>query len=288
MQNDVIALCYPNRIASATLSSPQAFTSALPLSNVADRVFARKARTAADTFQINGTFAKFFYLGAVAIVAHNLSTTAKWRVRLYSSAGSVGTSNNVVYDSNTVPVWPAIVPQQERKWELSNFWTGTAEAEDLAAYTPLASVITDALLCQGFTIDVSDSGNPDGYLEIGRVFISDVWQPTYTFSFGAQENVISGTTVEQALDGTEYFDVQRGQRTLEFTLQGLSESEARSRALSINRICGTDAELLFSPNQIDSVYRAGQTFVGRLEKTNPLVQVNYDWFEQSYTAKEIL
>lgn len=287
MRTDTIALCYPNRIELASLSSPTAFAAELPITNLQDPVFNHWARrVGVDPLQINGTFSKQYFLGCLAIAAHNLSGAATWRARLYSTTADVGSNTNVVYDSSIQRVWPSLYTFGQIPWGFDNWWSGGARDEDRGNFTPLSVAVTDSVLARGFTIDIEDADNPDGYLQVGRVMVSDLWQPTYNYSFGSEQGYDFRADSESALDDTEYIERISSRRLLNFTLEGMAQADAQGRSFDVMRMLGTDGELLVLPNQDSGIYQSQQTFIGRLQQINPLKTVNYDWHEHAYSIKE--
>lgn len=85
------------------------------------------------------------------------------------------------------------------------------------------------------TITVTDTGNPDGFVAIGRIFAGAAWSPNYCVDWGYQIGVDSQTEVAKSLGGVEFFNVKRSRRVWSGRWSWLSESEAFDGLLAIQQ-----------------------------------------------------
>ena len=221
--------------------------------------------------------------GVVALAAHNLSVDATWRIQVWSD------TDGLLEDSGERLIWPGVFQSYELLWEDDNFWTGQPSAEDLERFTPLATWWFDrAWVTHRVTIDITDPGNPDGYIEIGRVVLADVWQPQYNMSYGIQWAYVDPTEVDEALDGTEHFDERPQVRTVSMAFDWLDEFEAFARMFRMRRDLGISRELLFAYRlKQDSTY-IQRTMLARALESDPLTHPNAVRHAHSVALKEIL
>lgn len=285
MANAIIA--YRNRADSATLTGGS-WTAGMPLSNLQDRLLSRLARSTNDdpastTFTL--TLDRFRTVSVVALCRHNMSSQATWRIRAFADSGLT----DQLYDSGAVNVWQAMYDSSQLEWQDDNFWSGLPSAEDLAGYYWNAiHVLPEAKSARYWKLDISDASNPAGYVEIGRLFLSEAWVPTLNMSYGASLGYTSRTEVEEAWDGTEYFDVKAPYRVAQFRLENLSQQEAMFRALDMQRVASIDKEVLFVWDPDDTQHLIRRSFLGRLRELSPLEQPYYEAHQTSFVVKELL
>jgi hypothetical protein len=251
-------LCYPNLIDDATLSSATAWVSTLPLANLQDRRLSVRARTdsvTAAAIDINLGSAKAVW--GLALCGHNLTVAATIRVR----GSTVANFATTAYDSGSITAWPGITTQ--------------TEADGFVGYSP---VFTGAELveCRYWRIDVEDSLNPSGYLEVGRVFIGAGWVPQDPPSYGWSIGYEDPTIIESSLGGCEYFDERPKYRILQAGLNYLTPAEYQGDAMGMLRTLGTSGELMLIWDEADTDTHVRGSFLGRLrtlsaiENPNPL------------------
>lgn len=285
-------ICWPNRVNEAdwTTSGPS-FTAARPFSNALDSVFSRRARTADDNSTLTLTADLTPYsprpIGCVAIAAHNFSMSAKWRIRLYRNIDDVGVTDGD-YDSGLIPVWPSSFTIDTVEWEENNFWSFSVPPETIGILTTLAyHFATDNVICEAVVIDIEDSTSDD-YLEFGRVFIARAMQPAIGQAYGSATGVDVTTDVDTALDGTEYFYVRKGKRTMTAQLETLTRDEAYSDISLMQLTVGRHGEVLVAYEIEDSPASFMRTFIGNLVEFNPLTQPYFENHETTLQVREKL
>ena len=287
LRNDVVTLCWPNRIGSSVLSGG-AWQPTLPLENIANKVFAKKARSLnvdESSTQFRISLDKGRPVAVVSLAAHNLSQDAEVRVVAYANVEGVG----MVYDSGFLPAWPASYLPETLEWEDNNFWFGDADLDVDSEYTPLTTVFFgDIYNAEAVDVFIRDLSNVDGYVDIGRCFISGAWQPETNMSYGLEYGHIIGTTVEEANDGTEYFDRKRAKRTVSLSLDWLTQSEAFSRIYAMQRDQGIDREILFAHELNASDESFYRTFIGRLQQPDPIANPYYATHTNRINIQEII
>jgi hypothetical protein len=121
------------------------------------------------------TFPSSQMVGGVHLPWTNLSQTATIRVRAYSDAA--GTT--MIKDTGTILACPAQVV------ELIG-WTA-AQAASAYAYGGGAHARAwfDNVSARRIVVDIVDTGNLQGYIECGRIFLGAAWSPAETADYGA-------------------------------------------------------------------------------------------------------
>ncbi|BBL75569.1 hypothetical protein [Methylomagnum ishizawai] len=257
-----LILGYRNLIDRCAVSGGS-YEATLPLGNIQDRRLSKRARTTGlsggrvdITLPPNGSGLP--YVTFVAVAGHNLTDTGTIRVRGYEDSSYA----TAIYDSGTGPVWPVVA--------------------DYGATPGLAVVLPDHgawLPC--WRIDLADPDNAAGYLEFGRVFIGQQWEPTPP-DFGWSLGYEDPTVVEESLGGAEYFDLRRLYRVLKIGFSYLEDGEADA-ALEIQRVAGIGGELVVA---WDWGTVAGRSFIGRMRALNPLESPDPVRFSMAFEVRE--
>lgn len=284
-----LILGFPNQADKATLAGGS-WVSTLPLTNLQDRRISKKARSSNATLAATKfTFAldKSRVTGLVAIVGHNLSATATWRV----TANTSNSFTTPAYDSGWDDVWSDVsdVTFGTLEWESDSFWTWKISDEESAYYPGLAlNIPTTAVSYQYWQIEFNDTTNSAGYIQIGRLFIGSTWQVTNNASYGWSLAYEDGTLIEEGIGGAEYYDTRPRYRVMRIGLDYLTKAEATSTALGASRVLGTTGEVLLIWDKDDSDNIMRRSFLGRLRTLNPIENPDPVRYTTAYEIKEII
>ncbi|MEM5384134.1 hypothetical protein VSR68_11150 [Paraburkholderia phymatum] len=265
-----VLLAFPNLTDGATLAGGgwQA-----PVTNLQDRRLARVARTtdcAAANTQFTVDFGRDRKLQVVSLVSHNMSTQGQWRVLM----GDDPTFATTKYDSGWMVAWPVVYPFGALEWEDDNWWESTISEDDRAGYPGiLIDLLPAIVLARYLKVMFSDANNAAGYLQFGRLFVSSGWQPATNMSYGATIGWETDTAVKRSLGGTPYFDRKAPRRVEKFSLDLLSDIEAKTQVFEMQRKLGVDGELLVAWDPGDAMNLIRQSFVGRMRALNPITAV---------------
>lgn len=285
-----ISFGYQNRTDEGTLSGGSWMVS-LPLSNLQDRVIAHVARSAdaqiaSTQFDLDlGQSGRF--IGAIALLGHNLTVLAK--IRLRGADTQANLAAGPLYDSGWVDVWPdGVIPLADLEWEEDNFWLGTLTAEQRAAYnTPFVHTFTRTIQ-RWWRVEIDDTTNSAGYVQVGRLFLSDLWSPATNMSYGTELSVEDRSETDTALGGVEYFTEQARYRVTRLSLDWLSAEEAYSRMLEIQRVLGVTGELLVIPDSDDTANTIRRTLIGRLLRISPINHAMIGIYRTTLEIRELL
>ncbi|WP_298235919.1 hypothetical protein [uncultured Azohydromonas sp.] len=288
-----ILIAWGNDADRATLSGG-AWVSTLPRTNLQTRELARVARstsaaTAATKF--TATFAgRPPLIDCIVLVAHNLSAAARWKVTASNAAGSK------VRSTGWMDVWKRSDPA-ELEWEDDRWWSGLPDAETIAAFTPLlvwtggrklwpsADDVTNPAT---WTVEIDDSTNPAGYVQFGRLFMGRAFQPKYNYEWGSGLGYETETTVDQSLDGVEFFGRRPPVRIFNFRLGNLNDAEAYGAVLLLQRTVGIDGEVVVIPDPGSSQFSLQRNIYGRLRRLSLIENPHYQTHGHAYEVKEII
>lgn len=193
------------------------------------------------------------------------------------------------YDSGVLSVWPAIYTTLELEWEDDNWWTGQLSDADLAGYTwNLIHIFPENMLMKQYKIELFDAENTDGYIEIGRLFMSPAYQPTRNMEYGESIGYETNTRIAAAPSGTEYFDAQNSYRVARFRLGFIDTNEAMTNIFEMQRILGNDGEVLYIFDPDDTNHKLRRSFLGRLRELSPIEQPYLEKHQSAFEIKELL
>lgn len=259
-------LAFPDKTANAGLSGGS-WQQAFPLSNLAAAALALKARSsdalaASTKFDVNlGAATK---LRVLALIGHNLSIAATIRVR-FSAVADFSTN---VYDSGTIAAYPNYYDDVNLDWGqpvLTNNKPSTSDA--IAMRYPLFFCTPAAVTAQYARVEITDTANPDGYVQLSRCFIAPGLQPASNMRFGASWGLNGRSSSATALDGTDYFKRVEARRTVNFSLGEIPLEAGSGQYLEANRVLDIDRELMFvaDPDATSMSMRL-QSLMGRLRQ----------------------
>lgn len=282
MANTIIS--YQNRIDTATFGAYGSWSTTLPLENIKTRQLSKVARSTNNTnsstrLRFSTDIARI--ISTVGIISHNLTSSAKWRYRVYSDSGYT----TLVYDSGQVDVWPQS-PYGTYEWEDVHFWDLTPTDEEINFYTKTLILSIPVVVSEQFyQIEFFESVST--YVELGRIFIGTKYQPVLNMNLGASIGYESPTIIDTAMSGAEFFDRRESFRVAQFTLDHLTYAESILNN-DIMKISGTDAEILYIWDDADALNLQRRAFLGRLRTLSPIAQPYNTRYQTTYEIKELL
>lgn len=277
-----------NRCDSATLSSGS-WNASLPLVNLQSRQLGRVARSSDAT----NTSTKFIadlisterLIRIVSLVNHNLSLTSQYRIRASSDSGF----STILYDSGVTSVYPAIHPLSTLEWEQINFWDGTPGAEDIKGYTTnLCVILPQLVVARYWKVELFDTTNTDGFVEIGRFFIGSGYTPTVNMAIGADIGWQTPTAVTTTISGAKYFQKRTPYRVANLTLPVLSVDEAMANLFEIDRRSGIDQEVIYIFDTADTYHALRRRYLGTIKTLSPVQYPYGNALTKTYSIEEVL
>lgn len=284
MSNCLIA--FDNKADLVTLSGVVgAYETLLPITNLQDINPNRVSRTTSDSnsaTRIQGVFASLQLLQFFGLINNNISIGATYRLRLYSDASLAV----LIYDSGTVTVFPTgSKPYGTIPWGAPNWWTAVPTEDDLDRYQRnLFHHIPGALFARSFLFEAFDTSNADGYMQAGRLFLGQVFQPQQNMETGAAVQIKPRSTQVTARGGTDYYARLLSKQSFAVPFPRLEEHEAR-RVNELQAIVDTSGEVIFMWDGEDPTYWMGRSAFGRLAQLDPLVHPQYANYSTAFQVE---
>jgi hypothetical protein len=126
-----------------------------------------------------------------------------------------------------------------------------------------------------------------GYMDVGRVWAGELWEPDINFSYGWGWGWVDTRDVPRAKrSGVEFPSEGATYRKISVTYEQLSESES-DEAEETDRLCGRHKQLLFIPDPAGDLFRG--PILGRLADTSITRQPNSSGvFTKSFDVQQSL
>lgn len=278
-----------SNLADTSVYGDGAWVPTLPLENLRTRQMGEVARSASvDLFATRFTFdigGSGSLVRVVGLLNHNLKLNAKYRL-----SGSKDPSFSVIgYDTGWQSVWPSVYTPDQVEWEAENFWFGIYTLSEIEGYpSHLIIPLGAAYLLRYWKFEIDDQSNPDGYVEVGRLFVGDGWQPANSIAYNCSIAWEDPTTITEALSGSEYFDPKSAYRVARILTHFMSDDEAYSKAFEIQRKSGTWKEVIYIHDVDDTSLSLRRRFPGRLRSIGPIENPYTNANQSNWEIKEAL
>ena len=209
---------------------------------------------------------------------------------LLVSSVTVLASSTALYDSGWMYVYPPdTLSMAQRNWEDDNFWTGELSSGDLVGLqSPFVHVLTNEQFLRYWKIEISDTTNAAGYVDIGRCMLARGWRPGVNYSYGAAINYFDPSPSVTSLSGTMYFDERPKGRQFRFEIDAMTSEEAYGYALDMQRLAGITNEVLLVPDTDDAGNIPLRAFAGRLTALNGIGVPDPSRYTCTFELKEII
>jgi len=279
-------VAYDNHVDAATLAGGS-WESTLPLSNLAKQQPTTVARTTNDAEAssiITANLGGRKLVNVVAVIHHNLSPSATWRVRIGNTSDY---STNLV-DTTAVDAIDATEEFGEMDW--GGFtWGGKPTAAELSTFNPIALYYNaTGVMAQYVRIDISDTSNTDEYIEAGRLYVATAFAPTDGVAYGLTTAFIDESRAVRSRGGQVFVDAVPKRRQFGFRFHSMNEAEAYTSANEIQRSKGLSGDVLVAIDADDTTNRMRQTIYGRLVQLAPIVHANTTHFTTDVVVEELI
>lgn len=275
-----IFLAHTNRADSCTLSNGSwVSTSTIARDNLKDGDIDKVARTSnalAASTRFAADLGANYSIRAIALVSHNLTAaTATWQVK----GGTVAPDASNVFASGQV------------------FDSGVLNAKQLTFYGDTPSdwgaqynviYVRDAATVRYITVDITDTGNAAGYVQIGRLFIGGGFQPADNVEYGLQDGHEELSTFTRSKAGKRFYTRQTPRpRWVQFALPQLSVAEG-DQVHEMDAALGITEEVLYVPDPADMVKTQRYGFLGNMRELSPLEYPFYNNRSKAYRIDQKL
>jgi hypothetical protein len=242
------SVIHTNHVDSSTLSVSPSGAAGFPIANLKTRRRTQTFRTSGVTAQqLRASWPTNQSINAVALCHHNLGAAATWRIRLYSDdafttlIAGTDTAFVTAYDSAGIGALDSIDSPTFREYKNSVHWYGST-------FTNVRSM----------TIDLTDTGNADGFLSAARLFAGPYLELSKNFKWGHPVTPVSPTKSDRTVGGDK-FSIDSGPTTrqIDLDLSGVLIESDRNFIFDLIRVKGRSGDFFLScwPNQGGKITR---------------------------------
>ena len=137
-------------------------------------------------------------------------------------------------------------------------------------------------------LEINDTGNPEGFFQAGRLYLSKAFIPTTNASYGFAEGYIDRSRNQRTISGGLSSVSRTPLRTVQWELDFGSESEMYGTLRDIDLARGISKDVLLIPDMDDTSYFQKRYVYGIMDEINPIVIRFYNVYQKSYKVTEII
>lgn len=251
-------ISYPDRTLAAAALSGGSWQATAPITRLSDALLANVARStnalaASSQFQVD--LGSAYDIRVVSLCRHNISAAGTVRVTGYSDSGY----SSLVADSGAITAWPDGFTAQNVADYPKN-WT---------------YCFTDAISARYWKVEIIDTANAAGYIELGRCWLGDAFVPEVGVSYGMDNGYESRDIVEESLDGIPWGDKRTPRRALNASFSTLTPAERRNAIIMQKKLTETDEAYWITDMMATVEDMLIDAFPCFLRKPSPVVSASF-------------
>ena len=148
------------------------------------------------------------------------------------------------------------------------------------AQYPLIAATSEAVTARYLTVEIDDTTNAAGYVQIGHLYASGGFQPEHNAEYpGFADGRIDPSDVETSVTGRVYGTKREQRRKVDFSLPVLSPDEA-DHVDELRAAMGITESVLYVPDPADAAHSQRYSFWGRFAEVN---QLEYPFYNNRST-----
>lgn len=211
-------------------------------------------------------------INLIAVLGHNGSTTGTSRVVAADTLAGLDTTPD--YDSGLLPI-----RSNQPDYTGSNI-DGGLDTNHFILFLPVA------LNHQYWRVELSDPSV--SYLDVGRFYLSNAWQPETNMDYGVAQGFIDPSIINRTVSGRIVPRQRPKYRYVDFQLSFASEQEIYDNAFEIDRLRGMTKDVLFinDPDNLPMIQK--RSVYGTMQSLPPIVNSHFALFEKSFRIEEII
>lgn len=209
-------------------------------------------------------------LSMFALIATNLSVGSMWRIVVADNDDFEDPSLDI-----QLPGRPSDVVWGSLPWGVLP-WNG------LLGKDPPGGPITfykhpTTVLGRYVRIDISDPGNPAGYVQVGRFMAGDAFSPQRNMSMGVEIGIVDESRKSYSVGNQVYSDRKPPRRRIACNFEVIAESEAFGQIYDLMLEVGVSGVVLivYDPEDNEAILPR-RTIYAQLSELSPVVAVRHD------------
>ena len=194
------------------------------------------------------------------------------------------------YDSGWLDVYPVIYPAGVLDVDDPGYFDGKLTQEQWAdGYRiPPIHVLGSITTARYWRVEIDDTANPDGYVELGRLFLAHGYMPSGYFVEGAALGHETSSTRTETDGGAWFHNERPVRRQFHGTLGKIDLDEALARPYDAQRLLGTSTQFFFVFDAADTHHLHRRAFPATLRELSPLQIPSALWWDSPVAVVEEL
>ena len=278
-----LRVVYQNLSDAATITASSTASSGTTTANLKLDTKSLVWRSVGTTATLTVTLAASNIVGGIILPFCNLTSLATIRARGYSGSAGAGT---LLFDTSTINACPY---QPLGQWAWGSIPLGlNTYAYGGGTYARAWLPGNTQTACLSLVIDIADTTNTAGYIEVSRLLVGAYWSPKYNTSFGLSTTVKDLSTHQRSESGD--LVTNRGIRynTMNFDLKWLPP-EDRNEFSKIVRGSGLPKPIFISlfPNDADTGKEQVHQIYGKLSQLGGLSHPILEMYSTTIDIEEV-
>lgn len=277
---------YPNRADDATLSGGS-WEAALPIANVQDAdlgIVARSTDATTASTRIDLDLTAAYPVRCIFVYLPNATLSAT--VRLY--ADDEATFTAPPYDPGAENVYPTsfFPANTEFYGEDVSSSAMTQELWDEGLRYPYIHIPATDQDYRYWRVDINDTTNSDGYVDVARVWIGTAYRPAVSWRQGGGYGYNSASASVRTQGGKKRSISLPKYRTAQLTLPSVTEDGGTIQCLDVMRRIGTTEQFAFVFDETDSTHLQRRSYLATLGAVNQLTFPSTAWMDVPFLVEE--
>lgn len=173
------------------------------------------------------------------------------------------------------------------EWEASNWWTGQITQEEIDLFPRHVWITIPPVLAAAVRIELDDQTHPEGWFDIGGLWIASTWSPAFNYERGRSLALKSRDQIDEGPSGRRFVEPRPPRRELSVDYAGLTTPEAY-RWFDASARTRSARPVIFMPDAESEPARVRETFPANFEQP-PGPRFTYEHAHQvAATFSEIL
>lgn len=235
------------------------WSSSLPLANLQDRRLGKIARSADATAASTKIIIDLGVARSVGVLAVLIPNLTKSSTPTIQWKGGTSSGASDVYNPGAVQAWPTGVTLEDvtkSDGSQQNIWLTTVPPSPQTA--------------RYWELDIVDTANSDGYLNVARLCICGAFTPTVNVNDGDRQSYESDTVRSVTPGGAALYDVRASRRAAQFSIENLPTSDIYASVRAMQRRLGLSGQFLWIPDPADTTYGYERNFLAVMRELGPL------------------
>lgn len=286
MQNVILA--WPSIMEGATADHLNGLGGDFSPANVLTQQPGDCYRGAASGTRIYVSLAKAEEVELFALIGTNLSPFATWSVAAGNSLEQLKAGTfQYASASQDMPEFASLdvlgTPTLDYNFINDSYQYGLRPRANIHAFM----IPSPAQTYRHFLFAIQDPVNPDGFIQVGRVYLAKKFQPVSNMWAGAERGFDDQSMAMKARSGAVRIDPYGINRTLRFDLKLASEAEMRTKMYEIESARGASGDVFCIMDADQTTYLQQDMIYGVMRDLRPIIRPEMPLYSKGYTIAEL-